>query len=164
MKAIYLISAVLLVNGCNSPKPQKEKPIKVVYSINNKGTLCYKRSKPKELLVALFPINSSCAPSNVYSYNLRVIVTPMGAEHNIETLGTYTKYRTNIATADCAGAGIVVKRQKLNSAAPITIYWDNHMLGILPNKLNRVYCYRRDGDNITQDYSLVKYFTTIPNK
>ena len=157
MKTIYLTIATFLAVGCNSPKPQQDKPIKEVYSINNKGTLCYKRSKPKELLVALFPINSNCAPSNVYSYNIRVLITPLGAEHNIETLGTYTKYKTNIATADCAGAGIVTKRQKLNSAAPITIYWDSKILGILPRELNRVYCYRRDGNSITQDLSLAKY-------
>ena len=158
-----LVLSIAIFTSCQQPEHQsKNRPIKEVYSVDKVGTLCVKRSKPKELFVAYFPLNSSCEPSNIYEHDINIFITPRGAEFNIETLGQYTKYNSDIATADCAGAGIRVKRQKLLTSAPFTILWNEQSLGVLPRDVGKVYCYKRDGNSIEKDSSLVNYVSKYP--
>ncbi len=158
---LLLILSVAFLASCNQPNQNRPKPMKEVYSVDSVGTLCVKRSKPKELFVAYFPLNSVCEPSNLYSHDINMFITPRGAEFNIETLGQYTKYNSDIATADCAGAGIKTKRQKLLLPAPFTILWNEQTLGVLPRDVGKVYCYKREGKNIEVDNSLVNYFSKL---
>ena len=155
---LLLILSVTFLTSCNQPNKKEQKPIKEVYSADNVGTLCVKRSKPKELFVAYFPLNSVCEPSNIYSHDINMFITPRGAEFNIETIGQYTKYNSDIATADCAGAGIKTKRQKLLTSAPFTILWNEQTLGVLPKEVGKAYCYKREGKSIKPDNSFVQYF------
>ena len=155
---ILLILSVAIFTSCKQPNHNQPKPIKEVYSVDKVGTLCVKRSQPKELLVTFYPLNRVCAPSNIYRYDINMFITPRGAEFNIETIGQYTKYKSDIATADCGGAGIKTKRQKLLTSAPFTILWNEQTLGVLPRDVGKAYCYKREGKNIKLDNSLVEYF------
>ena len=155
---LLLLTAAVVTTSCQHQSHKHIKPIKEVYSVDKGGTLCVKRSKPKELFAAYFPLSRSCAPSNIYSYDINMFITPRGAEFNIETLGQYTKYNSDIATTDCEGAGIIIKQQKLLTSAPFTILWNEQTLGILPKEVGRIYCYKREGKNIKFDNSLVRYF------
>ena len=159
---IILVLSVVIFTSCKQPEQKRHKPVKEVYSANEVGTLCVARTKPKELFVAYFPLDRACAPSNIYSHDINMFITPRGAEFNIETGGQYTKYNSDIATADCAGAGIKTKRQNLLTSAPFTILWNEQTLGVLPEEIGRVYCYKRDEKKIEVDNSLVQYVSKMP--
>ena len=168
---LLLIATTFILTSCQSSNnktmhplpPIKIKPSEIV-SVHNIGTLCYRRTKPKELETIYFPHNTGCASSSAYENNYSTHIAPQGAEFDVEIFGYYKQKHSQIALADCAGAGVQRKKIHLLSSAPITIKWNGDRLEVLPSEVGKIYCFRRDGSKIVKDDKLKSYVIKISSK
>ena len=166
---LLLITSALILTACQSGNkdymhplpPIKAKPSDIV-NVHNMGTLCYRRTKPNELETIYFAHNRDCVSSSTFENNYSTHITPQGAEYNVEIIGYYKKKHSQIALADCAGAGVQSIKTHLLSSAPITIKWNGNKLGVLPSEVGKVYCFRRDGNNIIKDNKLKPVVDRMP--
>jgi len=165
---ILLITSALLITACQSrnkkdymhPLPPVKENIDGI-SVHNIGTLCYRRSKPKELEAIYFPHNSTCVSSSAFEHDYTMQIEPQGAELNIKIEGGYRSKHSQIALADCAGAGIKRVKTKLASNAPITIKWNGNKLGVLPSQVGKIYCFKRASGKIVKDNKLKAYINDL---
>ena len=167
-----LITTTLLLTSCQSgnkkdymhPLPPVGMGIGVAdyISVHNIGTLCYRRSELKELEAIYFPHNSTCVSSSAFEHDYTMQIEPQGAELNIKVEGGYRSKHSQVALADCDGAGIKRVKIHLLSSAPVTIKWNGDKLGVLPSEVGKIYCFKRDGGNIVKDNKLKSYINDLP--
>lgn len=158
MKKVYFITiiSILLTNCSITRVPIKQKPTNSSTKFNmlsNEGTICLKRVNKGRLKVSYFPLNSTCKSSSRYSWNLNDIELKQNGSHiSIETYSLYKISNSQMATADCAGAGIKVKTIK-TVTAPLNIKWGSTNISTL-KKIGNKSCFRRIGTQIVKLKSL----------
>ena len=162
---LFLLAITFIFTSCQNSRNTKianllPTPMRAddTVSVHNIGTLCYRRTQPKELQAIYFAHNTTCASSSAYENNYSMHIAPQGAEFDVEIFGTYKQKHSPVALADCAGAGIRSAKIHLLSSAPITIKWNGDKLGVLPSEVGKIYCFKRVGNSIIKDDTLKFYF------
>jgi len=151
MKKIYFTTIIsLLLTSCSisnlSLKHKKEDNSK--YKIlSNEGTICLQRVSRNTLKATYLPLNSTCKSSSQYSWQMNDInLKSNNSTVAIETYSMYKKSNSQIATADCAGAGVKVKTVK-TANTPIYIKWGETNIATL-NSIGEKSCFRRIGKEV----------------
>jgi hypothetical protein len=113
-------------------------------ALSNEGTLCAYKPSSNILVLKYYPLSKSCASSSAYSWKLNGI--DIKNENQKIVVNSYSIYKKNnspIATADCAGAGVRVKR--VTTQTPNTLlYWgDAKLATISPNR--DMQCFKKLG-------------------
>jgi len=154
MKKIYFITIIaILLTSCSIKRvPIKQKPTNSSSKFNilsNEGTICLQRVTKNRLKATYLPLNSTCKSSSRYSWQMNDInLKSSGSNISIETYSLYKITNSQMATADCAGAGIKVKTIKTGTT-PLNIKWGNTNISTL-KKIGNKSCFRRRGTQIVK--------------
>ena len=154
MKKVYFITIIsILLASCSIKRaPIKAKPTNSSTKFNtlsNEGTLCLQRVSKNTLKAIYLPLNSTCKSSSRYNWNLNDIeLKQNGSNIAIETYSLYKKSNSQMATADCAGAGVRVKTIK-TATSSLNIKWGNTNITTL-NRIGKKNCFRRIGKQVVK--------------
>ena len=152
MKKIYFITIIsILLTNCSIkrvPIEQKTTDSSNKFNIlSNEGTICLQRVSKSRLKATYLPLSSRCKSSSQYSWNLNDIeLKSNGSKIDIETYSLYKKSNSEVATADCAGAGIKVKTIQTTTKA-LSISWGKNRITTL-NRVGKKSCFKRVGTQI----------------
>jgi len=154
MKYLLLTSLVasIFISGCirvahynPNNKPHSNKTSKLT-SASNKGTICAYKSSSDEIVVKYYPLSSNCISSSSIDWKLAGFDTNLqGTNLKIDSYALYKKNNSPIATADCGGAKIKIKKLKVPKTKT-TLYWGDKKLADISNK--NILCFKRVGDKI----------------
>ena len=115
--------------------------------VSNEGTICLKRIGKHTLKGIYYPLNSRCKSSSIYNWKINSIDLSVDANRvTVQSYSLYKQNNTKVATQDCAGAGVKIKRVNTPNT-PLIIYWDKIKLTTL-NKVGSRACFKRVGDNL----------------
>ncbi len=151
MKKIYFTTIIsILLTSCSisNLSLKHKKPNNSKYKIlSNEGTVCLQRLSRDTLKATYLPLNSTCKSSSQYSWQMNDInLKANGITVAIETYSMYRKNNSQIATADCAGAGVKVKTVK-TATTPIIIKWGGSNIATL-NSIGDKSCFKRVGKKV----------------
>ncbi len=151
MKKIYFITIIaVLLTSCsiNNLSLKHKKTDNSKYKIlSNEGTVCLQRVSRNILKATYLPLNSTCKSSSQYSWQMNDInLKANGSVVAIETYSMYRKNNSQIATADCGGAGVRVKTVK-TASTPIIIKWGGTNITTL-NNIGDKSCFKRIGKEV----------------
>ena len=152
MNKIYFITAIsILLTSCSIKRvhiihkaPKSSKRFNI---LSNEGTICLQRVSKNSLKVTYLPLSSTCKSSSRYSWQMNDInLQANGSSIAIETYSLYKKSNSQMATADCGGAGIKVKTIK-TTVKPLEIKWGKNNIATL-DKIGSKSCFKRAGIQI----------------
>jgi hypothetical protein len=111
-----------------------------IVSLYNKGMICTKYSN-HQVSIKYYPLSTNCISSSKVDWKLLGVDTKLkGNSLYIDTYGLYKQNYPNMATADCAGAGVKKKLVAIPSNIN-SIYWGNSKIADL-NK-NKSICVQK---------------------
>jgi len=152
MKYLLLTSLIasIFISGCMhiSRHKQTKKPPKNsnLISLSNQGTICAYKSSSDEIVVKYYPLSSNCVSSSSIDWKLAGFDTKLNATNlKIDSYALYKKNNSPIATADCGGASIKIKKLKVPKAKT-TLYWGDKRVAQISSK--KPLCFKRVGDSI----------------
>ena len=154
MNKIYFITAIsILLTSCSIKRAtithKASKSSKNFNILSNEGTICLQRDSKNSLKATYLPLNSTCKSSSKYSWQMNDInLKASDSTIAIETYSLYKENNSQMATADCGGAGVKVKTIK-TVTAPLKIKWGNNNITTL-NKINSKNCFKRVGTQIVK--------------
>ena len=150
---ISLAIAPIIITGCirvahnsNNTKPHS-KPQSKLISLSNEGTICAYKSSPKEVVVKYYPLSSSCVSSSTIDWKLAGFDTKIdGSNLKIDSYALYKRNNSPIATADCGGANIKVKKLIVPTAKTTIIWGDKKIIDL--EKIKKVVCFKKTSRGI----------------
>ena len=154
MNKLYFITAIaiLLVSCSIKRAPIANKAPKSSNNFNilsNEGTICIKKVTKNNLKITYLPLSTKCASSSMYNWKMNDIQVKQNASSiAIETYSLYKKSNSQMATADCAGAGIKSKNIS-TSTQKLKILWGKTDITAL-SSISRVSCFKRVGEKIVK--------------
>jgi len=160
-----ILLATLFITACTTDKNINKNSInknliESKYTIVDEGTICVERVN-KKLIFTYFPLSKVNFPISQYkNFETYMYLTPRGADFIVETITSYTKINTNIATADFTS---YVKRKKIymDAKGAITIHWGFTKLDTFSNKIGDIVCYKKEGKNVSKDYKTLETYKQL---
>ncbi len=115
----------------------------------NEGTICLVRESKHTLKGEYYPLNSKCKSSSKYSWKVNSIDFKVDANRvEVQSYSLYKESYPQVATQDCAGAGVKVNRVNTPNT-PLEIYWDKDKIVTL-KKIGRRVCFKRVAKKIVK--------------
>lgn len=115
-------------------------------TISNEGIICLKKPNKNRLYIAYYPLSKSCESSSKISWKLLGFDTNINNQIlHINSYALYKRRYPQIATTDCAGAGI--KSKTISIPSSYTIYWGKQKL-INTNKISSKICFLKKKNNL----------------
>ena len=147
MRYLLLITATLLIGGCmplHKTKKSHSKSSNIV-SLYNQGTVCTKYSN-NQVAIKYYPLSTNCISSSKIDWKLLGLDTKLkGNSLYIDTYALYKQNHPQMATADCAGAGVKEKLVAIPSNIN-SIYWGKSKIANLNR--NKVVCIQKSGSSL----------------
>jgi len=115
-------------------------------TLSNQGTICAYKPNANIAILKYYPLSTSCAPSSTYSWKLNGLESKIDGEKlEITSYSLYKKNNSPIATTDCAGAGVKIKKIA-TPTSNTTLYWGNSKLTTITVNKDMV-CFKRVGNS-----------------
>ncbi len=151
MKILTTLIVAILLSGCvnrENRNSRVDNSQEKIVSLSNSGTICLVKTNSSSLLVKYYPLSTSCASSSIYSWKLNGFDSSrVGDNIRIDSYSLYKKSNSKIATKDCAGARVIVKKIAISKKYS-SIYWGKKKILESINELNSSICYKKDKDSI----------------
>jgi len=140
--------ATFLITGCVSASKSKPSHRKSDFvSLYNEGTICVSKIKPDELKITYYPLSTNCVSSSLVNWKLLGFDTKLNKNTlKVESYALFKEQHPQIATTDCAGAGVTTKVIK-TPTSNLTLYWGKEKVATITPNTKRA-CFKKSKNKI----------------